>query len=147
MPYKVKDILLAKEGALKIEWAENQMPVLMKIMEEFKASKPFKGIKIGCALHVTKETGVLVKTLAAGGADVALTAANPLSTQDDVAASLAKDGISVYAWAGENKDEYYENLNKILDFKPNITIDDGGDLVFSLHTKRTELLPTAEQLG
>jgi len=140
MPHKVKDMSLAKEGLMKIQWAEKQMPVLMKIREEFKDFKPFKGIKISCALHVTKETAVLVKTLAYGGADVTLCAANPLSTQDDVAAALVKEGISVYAWAGETNKEYYENLSKTLDFKPNITIDDGGDLVFTLHTNRTELI-------
>lgn len=140
MPHKVKDMSLAKEGMLKIEFAEHQMPVLMKIREEFKDFKPFKGVKISCALHVTKETAVLVKTLVAGGTDVTLCAANPLSTQDDVAAALVKGGISVYAWAGETNKEYYENLNKALDTKPNITIDDGGDLVFTLHTKRTELI-------
>jgi len=140
MPYKVKDIALAEEGMKRVEWAENQMSVLMKIREEFRTSKPFKDVRIGCALHVTKETAVLVKTLVAGGAQVALAAANPLSTQDDVAAALAKEGISVYAWAGENNEEYYENINKVLDIKPNITIDDGGDLVFTFHTKRTELI-------
>ncbi len=140
MSHKVKDMSLAKDGMLKIEWAEKQMPVLMKIREEFREFKPLKGVKISCALHVTKETAALVKTLAAGGAEVTLCAANPLSTQDDVAAALVKDGISVYAWAGETNKEYYENLSKTLDFKPNITIDDGGDLVFTLHTNRTELI-------
>jgi len=140
MPYKVKDISLAKEGLLKIEWAEKQMPVLMNVREEFKASKPFKGAKIACCLHNTKETAVLVRTLVAGGAQVAVCAANPLSTQDDVAAALAKEGIDIYSWADETQEEYIENINKVLDFKPNITIDDGGDLVFTLHTKRTELI-------
>lgn len=140
MPHKVKDISLAKEGVLKIEWAERQMPVLMKIRDEFKEFKPLKNVRISCALHVTKETAALVKTLASGGAEVALCAANPLSTQDDVAAALAKEGISVFAWSGETNKEYYENLNKTLDTKPNITIDDGGDSIFALHKTRTELI-------
>ncbi len=140
MPYQVKDISLAKEGLLKIEWAERQMLVLMNIREQFKAQKPFKGLKLGLCLHNTKETAVLVRTLVAGGAEVAICAANPLSTQDDVAAALAKDGINIFSWVNETPEEYNENINKVLDFKPNITIDDGGDLIFTLHTKRTELL-------
>ena len=140
MPHKVKDISLAKEGMLRIEWAERQMKALMVIKKQFGASKPFKKVKIACCLHNTKETAALVRALVAGGAEVALCAANPLSTQDDVVAALAKDGIAVYSWSGETQDEYYENINKILDFKPNITIDDGGDLIFTLHTKRQELL-------
>ena len=140
MDYKVKDISLAEKGKLQIEWAEKQMPVLMKIREEFKKKKPFEGLTICAALHVTKETAVLMKTLKAGGAKVALAAANPLSTQDEVAAALAEEGIHVFAWAGESKDEYYWCINKVLDFKPDITLDDGGDLVSTIHSKRQELL-------
>ncbi len=140
MKYKVKDLSLAKQGKLQIDWAETQMPVLMKIRQEFEKKKPFKGLTISCALHVTKETAVLMKTLKAGGATVALAAANPLSTQDDVAAGLAKEGINVFAWAGEIEKEYYWCINKVLDFKPNITLDDGGDLVTTIHTKRKDLL-------
>ncbi|MFC2154089.1 adenosylhomocysteinase [Candidatus Altiarchaeota archaeon] len=138
--FEVKDISLAHQGKLKVEWAEQHMPVLMKLREEFKKNKPFKGINIGFALHVTKETAVLVQTLVAGGAKVAITGCNPLSTQDDVAAALAKDGVNVYAWRGETDKEYYENINKVLDYKPNITIDDGADLIFVVHKSRTELL-------
>ena len=140
MDYKVKDISLAEKGKLQIEWAEKQMPVLMKIREEFKKKKPFEGLTICAALHVTKETAVLMKALKAGGAKVALAAANPLSTQDEVAAALAEEGIHVFAWAGETKDEYYWCINKVLDFEPDITLDDGGDLVSTIHSKRQELL-------
>ncbi|HIE33902.1 MAG TPA: adenosylhomocysteinase [Candidatus Altiarchaeales archaeon] len=138
--YKVKDIKLAEQGMLKIEWAEAHMPVMMEIMKEFERERPLGGIRVGFALHVTKETAVLVKTLIAGGASVAITGCNPLSTQDDVAAALAKQGIEVYAWRGETKDEYYENINRVLDSKPEITIDDGGDLVFKIHEERKELI-------
>jgi len=138
--YHVKDIKLAKQGLKRIEWAEFQMPVLMKIRERFKKTKPLKGQTIGMALHVTKETAVLVRTLIAGGAKVAITGCNPLSTQDDVAAALAKEGVHVFAWRGENNKEYYAQLNKVLDFKPTITIDDGCDLVTIMHTKRQECL-------
>jgi len=140
MKYKVKDLSLAKQGKLQIDWAESQMPVLMKIRGEFEKKKPFKGLTISCALHVTKETAVLMKTLKAGGATVALTAANPLSTQDDVAAALAEEGINVFAWAGENEKEYYWCINQVLDFKPQVTFDDGGDLVTTIHTKRKDIL-------
>jgi adenosylhomocysteinase len=138
--YKVKDIKLAKQGKLKIKWAEDHMPVLMKIREGFKKKKPFKGLNIGSCLHVTKETAVLVKTLQAGGAKVGLCQSNPLSTQDDVAAALAKEGIHVYAWRGCNNEEYYWCLNKVLDLEPNITIDDGADLISTIHSDRQGLI-------
>ncbi len=137
---KVKNIKLAEQGGKQIEWAEMQMGSLLKIRERFKKEKPLKGYTIGMALHVTKETAVLVRTLVAGGAKVAITGCNPLSTQDDVAAALAKEGVNVFAWRGETKKEYYENLNKVLDFEPNVTIDDGCDLVTKVHTKRPELI-------
>jgi len=140
MDNKVKDLSLAKQGKLQIEWAESRMPVLMKIREEFEKKKPFKGLVIGAALHVTKETAVLAKTLKAGGAKVALCASNPLSTQDDVAAALVEDGINVFAWNGQSDEEYYWGINQVLDFKPNVTLDDGGDLVNIIHTKRKELI-------
>ena len=138
--YKVKDINLAPEGDLLIEWAEKNMPVLMKIKERFAKEKPLKGIRVAACLHVTKETAVLIKTLVAGGAEVALTASNPLSTNDAVAASLAKSGINTYAFREQNKDEYYECLNKSLDIKPHVTLDDGADLISTVHSKRTELM-------
>lgn len=138
--HRIKDINLAKEGELKIEWAEEHMPVLMEIKKRFKETKPMKGIQVGFALHVTKETAVLVRTLQAGGAKVSIAGCNPLSTQDDVAAALAKEGVEVYAWRGETLKEYYENINSVLDSKPQITIDDGGDLVFTIHKERRELI-------
>lgn len=140
MTHKVKDESLAEKGKLNIGWAESRMPVLMKIREEFEKTKPFKDLTISVALHVTKETAVLMKTLKAGGATVALAAANPLSTQDDVAAALAEEGINVFAWSGVSDEEYYWCMNQVLDFKPNVTLDDGGDLVNTIHTKRQDLL-------
>jgi len=137
---KVKNIKLAKLGRLKIEWAESHMPVLMRIREKFRRTKPLRSLRIGCCLHVTKETAVLAKTLRAGGARVFLCGSNPLSTQDDVAAALVKEGIEVFAWRGVGHKEYYRCLNKVLDAKPQITMDDGGDLVNVIHSKRKELL-------
>ncbi|MHA1144385.1 MAG: adenosylhomocysteinase [Candidatus Helarchaeota archaeon] len=138
--YKVKDIDLAPEGDLLIEWAEKNMPVLIKIRERFEKEKPLKGMRVAACLHVTKETAVLIRTLVAGGADVALTASNPLSTNDAVAASLAKSGMNVYAFREQNTEEYYWCLNKALDIKPHVTLDDGADLISTVHSKRTELL-------
>ncbi len=140
MVYKVKDIKLANQGKMNIEYAESQMGSLLKVKERFSKEKPLKGLRVGMALHVTKETAVLVRTLIAGGAEVAITGCNPLSTQDDVAAALAEEGVEVYAWKGETKEEYYENLTKVVDFKPHVTIDDGCDLVTFIHTKRPELI-------
>jgi len=140
MGHKVKDIKLASSGKLKIEWAEAHMPVLVRIRDRFKKTKPFKGIKIGACLHVTKETAVLMKTLKSGGAEIALAASNPLSTQDDVAAALVKEGISVFAWRGQTKKEYYWCLEQVVKIKPNIILDDGGDLTAYMH-KHEELIP------
>jgi adenosylhomocysteinase len=141
MKYDVKDIKLAKEGALRIEWANQNMPVLNRIQKRFAKEKPLKGIRIGACLHVTTETASLMKTLKAGGANVSLCASNPLSTQDDVAASLSKnDKIPVFAIKGENHKTYYSHINAVLDAKPQFTMDDGADLVSVLHTKRKELL-------
>jgi len=137
---KVKDIKLAEEGKLKIEWAESRMPVLMSIRERFGKTKPLKGLRIACCLHVTKETAVLMKTLREGGAQVALCGSNPLSTQDDIAAALAKEGMEVFAWRGVNSEEYYWCVDRVLDTRPQITMDDGGDLVTRMLTKRKELL-------
>jgi len=138
--YKVKDINLAPEGDLLIEWAEKNMPVLLQIKKRFEKDKPLTGIRVAACLHVTKETAVLIKTLVAGGAEVALTASNPLSTNDAVAASLAKSGINTYAFREQNKEEYYECLNKALDIKPHVTLDDGADLISAVHTDRKELM-------
>ena len=140
MDFKVKDISLAEQGNLLIEWASTHMPVLAQIKQRFEKEKPLKGATIGACLHVTKETAVLVQALKAGGAKVALCGSNPLSTQDEVAAALAKTGVNVYAWRGEITEEYYWCVNKVIDHKPVITLDDGADLVGTLHSKRTEAL-------
>ncbi|KYC45255.1 MAG: S-adenosyl-L-homocysteine hydrolase [Candidatus Methanofastidiosum methylothiophilum] len=142
MLYDVKDLSLSEKGKLRIEWAQREMPVLALIKEEFKKKNTLKGYKIGCCLHVTTETANLMITLKEGGAEVFLCASNPLSTQDDVAASLVKDyGISVFAIRGEDRDTYYDHLNKVLDAKPNITMDDGGDLVSTIMKNRSDVLP------
>ncbi|MFH1506061.1 MAG: adenosylhomocysteinase [archaeon] len=139
--YEVKDIKLAEQGEKNIEWAEMEMGALLKIKERFEKEKPLKGITVGLALHVTKETAVLVKTLIAGGADVAIASCNPLSTQDDVAAALAKQGVKVYAYKGESNEDYYRFITKVIEAKPDITIDDGCDLVSEIHNKHAEMIP------
>ncbi|HUH17246.1 MAG TPA: adenosylhomocysteinase [Methylomirabilota bacterium] len=139
--HDVADLDLADVGRLKIEWADRQMPVLAAIRERFASERPFDGWRISACLHVTAETGNLVRTLAEGGADVVLCSSNPLSTQDDVAASLVvHHGIPVYAIKGEDRESYYAHIGSALDHRPHITMDDGADLVNELHTKRTELL-------
>ncbi|HIH16598.1 MAG TPA: adenosylhomocysteinase [Candidatus Diapherotrites archaeon] len=138
--YKVKDLSLAEQGKMNIEFAEGHMQALLEVKKRFAKEKPFKGLTIGMALHVTKETAVLVRTLVAGGAKVAITGCNPLSTQDDVAAALAKEGVNVFAWKGETKQEYYDNLQRVLDFNPDATVDDGCDLISEIHKNRTDLL-------
>jgi len=141
MKYDIKDIKLAKKGMLRIEWAEKYMPVLRLIARRFRKEKPLKGVKISACLHVTTETANLMSTLAAGGAKCVLCASNPLSTQDDVAASLVKDfKIPVFAIKGESNKLYYQHINSALDLKPDITMDDGADLVSTLHSKRKNLL-------
>ena len=140
MKYDIKDIRLAKKGKLRIEWATKDMPVLKLIAERFKKEQTLKGIKIACCLHVTTETANLMLALKAAGAKVYLCASNPLSTQDDVAASLVKDyGIGVFAIKGEDTKTYYKHINAVLDVKPNITMDDGADLVSTIHQKRKNL--------
>jgi adenosylhomocysteinase len=135
--YDVKSLALAVEGRRRIAWADERMPVLRRIREEFAKEKPFRGVRLSGCLHVTTETANLVRTLKAGGADVALCASNPLSTQDDVAAALVKyDGIPVFAVRGENKKRYYAHLNAVLARRPQLTMDDGADLVTLLHTER-----------
>ncbi len=137
MDFHVKNIKLSQAGRKRIEWAETDMPVLRKVKDSFSKKKPLKGTRLAACLHVTTETANLMITLKAGGADVVLCASNPLSTQDDVAASLVKDyGIPVYAIKGEDNRTYYKHLNAAIDFRPNITMDDGADLVSLLHTKR-----------
>jgi len=141
MKYDVKDLKLAKEGKLRVEWAAEEMPVLDLIRERFKKQKPLKGITIAACLHVTTETANLAIALKEGGAEVALCASNPLSTQDDAAAYLVKNhGISVFAIKGENTKTYYYHINSTLDMSPQITMDDGADIVSTLHTSRKEKL-------
>ena len=141
MNYDVKNLELASEGRKRIEWADAHMPVLRKIREEFAKTRPLTGVKIAACLHVTTETANLMRTLKEGGAEIALTASNPLSTQDETAASLVKDfGISVFAVRGEDNETYYKHINSSLDIAPSMTMDDGADLVTTLHTKRRELL-------
>ncbi|MEZ0323533.1 MAG: adenosylhomocysteinase [Hydrogenothermaceae bacterium] len=141
MDYHVKDLSLADKGLLRIQWAEKDMPVLRQIRERFEKEKPLKGLTIGACLHVTTETANLMITLKSAGADVYLTASNPLSTQDDVAAALVKHfDIPVFAIHGEDRDTYYKHLNAVLDRKPNITMDDGADLISLLHMERQDLI-------
>lgn len=138
--FKVKDTALASKGDLQIEWASEHMPVLNQIKKRFKREKPFKNWTLGACLHVTKETAVLVETFLLGGAKVALCGSNPLSTQDDVAAALAEKGVNVFAWRGQTTKEYYWCVEKTIDHKPVITLDDGADLVGTLHNKMTKAL-------
>jgi len=143
MDHDVKDLQLAKKGKLRMEWAARFMPVLSSIKEKFAREKPLKGVKISACLHVTSETGNLMEALKLGGAEVRLTASNPLSTQDDVAAALAKNyGIPVFAIKGEDHKTYYRHIHQALDHAPHITMDDGADLVCSIHSERKELLST-----
>lgn len=141
MKYDIKNVNLAKKGELRIEWARESMPVLTLIKKSFKKEKPLKNTRIACCLHVTTETANLMLTLKEGGAQVVLCASNPLSTQDDVAASLVKDyKIPVFAIKGEDNKTYYSHINSALDIKPNITMDDGADLVSTIHGKRRNLV-------
>jgi adenosylhomocysteinase len=137
---KVKDHKLATKGHLQIEWAQMHMPVLAQIKGRFNKEKPLKGTTLGACLHVTKETGVLIETFLAGGAEVALCGSNPLSTQDDVAAALVEEGANVFAWREQTTEQYYWCVEKTLDFNPLLTLDDGADLVSTLHNKRSEAL-------
>jgi len=141
MRYHIKDINLSKKGALRIEWADENMPVLRLIRERFKKERPLRGVKLSCCLHVTTESASLLLTLKAGGADCVLCASNPLSTQDDVAASLVKNfKIPVFAIKGETSKVYYKHIDMALAHKPNITMDDGADLVSTIHQKRRDLI-------
>ncbi len=141
LKFKVKDLGLAEQGRKKIDWAESRMPVLAMLREKYKKTKPFKGYKIAGCLHVTKETAVLVRTFVDAGAEVAWSGCNPLSTQDDVAAALAAEGVSIFAWNGMNTKEFYWCIERTLDFKPNLTLDDGADLIFTVHRKFKNLIP------
>lgn len=138
--FEVKDMALAVQGKLNIEYAERNMPIMLMIRERFAKEQPFRGLMIGMALHVTKETAVLVRTLRAGGAQVAIAGCNPLSTQDDVAAALAQEGVAVFAKKGETKEEYYKYIEEVIGRNPDLTIDDGCDLISALHTKHADKL-------
>lgn len=142
MSSSIRDIGLAESGRQKIEWVRKNMPLLRSLEEEFSKTKPFIGVNVTVSVHLEAKTAYLAKVIAAGGASVNVTGSNPLSTQDDVAAGLVADGLNVYAWYNSTKEEYTEHLNMALGDKPNIIIDDGGDLVHLLHTTRTELLPS-----
>ncbi|MEK7868453.1 MAG: adenosylhomocysteinase [Candidatus Omnitrophota bacterium] len=142
MKYDITNIKLAPTGKLRIEWADENMPVLKLIRERFSKEKPLKGVKVSCCLHVTTETAVLMNTLKSGGGEVNLCASNPLSTQDDVAASLVKDfNIPVFAIRGEDNKVYYSHIESSLGLKPNVTMDDGADLVSTIHKSRLDLVP------
>src|ERR671935_2192431 len=136
--HDVRALALAAEGLVRIRWADRQMPVLAAIRERFERERPLDGLRISACLHVTSETANLARTLQAGGADLILCASNPLSTQDDVAAALVSEyGIPTFAIKGEDEQTYYRHINAVLDAKPQITMDDGCDLVSTLHSSRT----------
>jgi len=137
--YKVADLSLADEGRLLIDWAEARMPVLMSLREKFSKTKPLAGQRIAGCLHVTKETAVLIRTLKAAGADVSWSGCNPLSTNDAVAAALAEEGIHMYAWYGQDTEGFYWSIDRTLDFKPTMTLDDGADLIFRVHSHHPNL--------
>jgi adenosylhomocysteinase len=136
---KIADEKLAAQGRKKIEWAESRMPVLMSLREKYGKSKPLKAQRIAGCLHVTKETAVLIETLKEAGAEVSWSGCNPLSTQDDVAAALAEEGTDIYAWHGLSNEEFYWCIEQTLNFKPTLTLDDGADLIFTIHKKHPEL--------
>ncbi|MDR7438634.1 MAG: adenosylhomocysteinase [Armatimonadota bacterium] len=140
MRFEVRDPTLAPLGRDRIAWAEREMPVVRLIRDRFARERPLAGHRVAACLHVTSETAVLVRTLVAGGAEVALCASNPLSTQDEVAAALAEEGVRVFAVRGENRETYYRHIQQALELRPHLTLDDGADLVTTLHTRRTDLL-------
>lgn len=139
LPYKVADLALAEAGRKRIDWAESRMPVLMALREEHAKRQSLKGTRVAGCLHVTKETAVLVRTIVAAGAEVAWSGCNPLSTQDDVAAALAAGGVPIYAWHGMSVEEFYWAIDRTLDLHPTLTLDDGADLIFSVHNRHPEL--------
>lgn len=139
---KIADPKLADAGRLRVEWAESRMPVLMHLRDKGKKDLPLRGMKVAGCLHVTKETAVLIRTLRAAGAEVSWSGCNPLSTQDDVAAALAAEGTSIYAWHGLSKEEFYWCIDKTLEMKPTLTLDDGADLIFTVHDRYHALAAT-----
>jgi len=139
---KIANPELAEQGRKKIEWAEAHMPVMMKLREKYSKTKPLEGQTIAGCLHVTKETAVLVETLKAAGAEIAWSGCNPLSTQDDIAAALVANGIDVYAWHGQNTEEFYWSIEQCIAKNPTLTLDDGADLIFTVHNKHPEQAKT-----
>ena len=137
---KVADPNLSTKGLLLEEWASTRMPVLNQIRKRFEKENPLEGIRLGASLHVTKETAVLMDTLMAGGAQIALCGSNPLSTQDEVAAALAEKGVNIYAWRGQTNEDYYWCIEQVIDHEPAITVDDGADLVSTIHSRRKDAL-------
>ena len=136
--YTVADISLADSGALRVDWARARMPVLAALKEEALNTKPLAGMKVAGCLHVTKETAVLIETIAAAGAEISWSGCNPLSTQDDVAAWLAAEGYSIHAWHGQSVEDFYWCIDKTLEFKPTLTLDDGADLIVRVHGEKSE---------
>ncbi|MEC7178667.1 MAG: adenosylhomocysteinase [Candidatus Thermoplasmatota archaeon] len=136
--YTVADISLAKNGSLRVDWARARMPVLAALKEEALKTKPLAGMKVAGCLHVTKETAVLIETIAAAGAEISWSGCNPLSTQDDVAAWLASEGYSIHAWHGQSVDDFYWCIDKTLEFNPTLTLDDGADLIVRVHGEKSE---------
>ena len=138
MSCQIRNEALWPDGALKIEWVKNHMPLLRGLEEEFSQEKPFKGLRVALSVHLEAKTAYLCKVLASGGADMYVTGSNPLSTQDDVAAALVHDGLNVFAWYGASAEEYEAHIRKVLEVGPNIIIDDGGDLVSLIHSEYKE---------
>lgn len=138
---EIRDISLYESGDMKISWVKSNMPLLSQIEKEFERDKPFKGLKVALSIHLEAKTAYLCRVLAAGGAEMYVTGSNPLSTQDDVAAALANDGLNVYAWHGATEEEYNRHISRVVEVGPNIIIDDGGDLVNLIHNKYPELIP------
>jgi adenosylhomocysteinase len=143
--YKVADLSLANEGRMRIDWAESRMPVMMSLRARYAETQPLKGYRIAGCLHVTKETAVLIRTLRAAGAEVSWSGCNPLSTNDSVAAALAAEGVKMFAWHGLNTEEFYWCIDQTLVINPNLTLDDGADLIFTVHNKYPEM--TKEIIG
>lgn len=141
MSNEIRNAALWEEGALKIEWVRHHMPLLNGLEEEFSREKPFEGIKVALSVHLEAKTAYLCKVLAAGGAEMYVTGSNPLSTQDDVAAALVKDGLNVFAWHGATDEEYFHHIRRVLEPGPDIIIDDGGDLVSMMHSEFRDLIP------
>ena len=137
--HKIADPSLADKGKLKMDWARSRMPVLAALIERYAETQPLKGQRIAGCLHVTKETAILMEALRAAGAEISWSGCNPLSTQDEIAAALVADGFSVYAWHGQSTEDFYWSIDRTLDFKPTLTLDDGADLIFTVHNRYREL--------